>query len=52
MGFDVTVYRTVYKGDRVLRKDSFSSTYIPVGTTYVYGPGRTPPGSYFVLPRA
>jgi len=49
-GFDVSVYRTVYRGDRVLRKDTFTSSYVPEGPTSVYGPGRTPPGSYIVIP--
>jgi vancomycin resistance protein YoaR len=49
-GFDVTVYRTVTKGGKTLRKDSFESHYIPVGDTAIYGPGRSIPGSYFVIP--
>jgi hypothetical protein len=49
-GFDVTVLRTVYEGKKVLRKDSFTSHYVAGGPTAVYGPGRTPPGPYFVLP--
>jgi vancomycin resistance protein YoaR len=49
-GFDVTVNRTVYEHGKVLRKDSFASHYVPDGPTTVYGPGRTPPGPYFVLP--
>jgi vancomycin resistance protein YoaR len=49
-GFDVTVERTVTKGGDVVRKDSFTSHYIPVGDTAVYGPGRRIPGSYFVIP--
>ena len=49
-GFDVSVSRTVYEHGKVLRKDSFRSTYIPSGPTSIYGPGRTPPGPYFVLP--
>ena len=51
MGFDVTVSRTVRQGGKVLRRDSVTSTYIAVGPTAIYGPGRTIPGSYFVLPR-
>jgi vancomycin resistance protein YoaR len=50
-GFDVTVDRTVYEDGKVLRKDSFPSHYVPDGPTTVYGPGRTPPGPYLVLPR-
>jgi vancomycin resistance protein YoaR len=49
-GFDVTVSRTVFQGKKVLRKDSFASHYVPGGPTSIYGPGRTPPGPYFVLP--
>jgi vancomycin resistance protein YoaR len=49
-GFDVTVHRTVTKGGETLRNDSFTSSYIPVGDTAIYGPGRTIPGSYFVIP--
>jgi vancomycin resistance protein YoaR len=50
-GFDVTVWRTVTENRKVLRKDSFFSRYIPVGPTQIYGPGRSIPGPYFVLPR-
>jgi vancomycin resistance protein YoaR len=49
-GFDVTVYRTVEQGGEVLRRDAFTSRYIAVGDTAVYGPGRTIPGPYFVIP--
>ena len=49
-GFDVTVYRTVTKNGSVLRSDSFTSHYIPVGDTAIYGPGTKIPGSYFVIP--
>ena len=49
-GFDVTVYRTVTNNGSVLRSDSFSSHYIPVGDTAVYGPGAKIPGPYFVIP--
>jgi vancomycin resistance protein YoaR len=49
-GFDVTVYRTVTRDGAVLRSDSFTSTYIPVGDTAIYGPGRAIPGPYFVIP--
>ena len=51
MGFDVTVTRTVRQGGKVVREDSVTSNYIAVGPTAIYGPGRTIPGSYFVLPR-
>ena len=51
MGFDVTVSRTVRQGGKVLRSDSVTSNYVAVGPTAIYGPGRTIPGSYFVLPR-
>ena len=51
-GFQVTVKRTVLdRRGKVMRRDSFLSTYSPQGPTTVYGPGRTPPGSYIVLPR-
>ena len=50
-GFSVTVLRTVYEQGKVLRRDSFRSTYIPDGSTTVYGPGGHPPGPYFVLPK-
>ncbi len=50
-GFSVTVGRTVYQHGKVLRHDSFRSTYIPEGPTTVYGPGGHPPGPYFVLPK-
>jgi vancomycin resistance protein YoaR len=51
LGFDVTVTRTVYDaGGKRLRHDVFKSHYIPDSDTTVYGPGRTPPGPYIVLP--
>ena len=50
-GFDVTVSRTVYERGKVRRKDSFTSAYVAVGPTQIYGPGRAIPGPYFVLPR-
>ena len=31
--------------------DAFTSAYIAVGPTQIYGPGRSIPGPYFVLPR-
>ncbi|MDQ4029615.1 MAG: VanW family protein [Actinomycetota bacterium] len=49
-GFDVTAYRKVERDGKVLRKDSVTSSYIPVGDTAIYGPGRSIPGSYFVIP--
>ena len=50
-GFDVTVARTVKRRDgSVLREDAVTSNYIPVGDTWVYGPGSSIPGSYFVIP--
>ena len=51
MGFDVTVSRTVFEGGKKLRSDSVTSNYIAVGPTSIYGPGRTIPGPYFVLPQ-
>jgi vancomycin resistance protein YoaR len=51
LGFDVTVGRTVYdKQGKKLRSDVFRSHYIPDSPTTVYGPGKTPPGPYIVLP--
>ncbi len=50
-GFDVTVTRKVYERGKLLRKDATTSNYIAVGPTRIYGPGRSIPGSYFVLPR-
>ena len=51
LGFDVAVDRTVYDKDgKKLRSDVFKSHYIPDSPTTVYGPGRTPPGPYIVLP--
>jgi vancomycin resistance protein YoaR len=51
LGFDVTVTRDVYaRSGKLLRHDSFKSHYIPDSPTAVYGPGRTPPGPYFVIP--
>nr|MBA2461007.1 VanW family protein [Actinomycetota bacterium] len=50
-GFDVTVTRKVYERGKLKRKDSFTSAYIAVGPTAIYGPGRSIPGPYFVLPR-
>ena len=51
LGFDVTVDRKVYDAaGKLIRRDTFRSHYIPDSSTTVYGPGRTPPGPYFVLP--
>ena len=50
-GFDVTVTRKVYEHGKLLRKDATTSNYIAVGPTAIYGPGRSIPGPYFVLPR-
>ena len=49
-GFDITVYRKVYERGKLLRKDSFTSHYVPVGDTIVYGPGTDPPRIDFVIP--
>ena len=50
-GFDVSVDRKVYTAaGKLLRSDTFRSHYIPDSPTTVYGPGRTPPGPYIVLP--
>ena len=50
-GFDVTVRRKVYNAHgKLLRKDTFRSHYIPDSPTTVYGPGKTPPGPYIVIP--
>ncbi len=50
-GFDVTVTRKVYERGKLERRDAFTSSYIAVGPTQIYGPGRSIPGPYFVLPR-
>jgi vancomycin resistance protein YoaR len=49
-GFDVTVFRKVTRKRAVIREDSFTSSYIPVGDTAIYGPGTKIPGDYFVIP--
>lgn len=50
-GFDVSVERTVYDvSGKQLSRDVFRSHYIPDSPTTVYGPGRTPPRPYIVLP--
>jgi len=51
LGFDVTVTRDVYnRAGKLLRQDAFKSHYIPDSPTTVYGPGKTPPGPYIVIP--
>ncbi len=50
-GFDVTVTRQVYEKGKLIRKDAVTSNYVAVGPTQIYGPGRSIPGPYFVLPR-
>jgi vancomycin resistance protein YoaR len=50
-GFDVTVSRKIYEHGKLVRKDAFTSAYVAVGPTQIYGPGRSIPGPYFVLPR-
>jgi vancomycin resistance protein YoaR len=50
-GFDVTVTRKVYENGKLIRKDAVTSNYVAVGPTQIYGPGRSIPGPYFVLPR-
>lgn len=50
-GFDVTVSRKIYEHGKLLRRDAFTSAYVAVGPTRIYGPGRSIPGPYFVLPR-
>jgi vancomycin resistance protein YoaR len=50
-GFDVTVTRKVYEDGKLLRRDAVTSNYVAVGPTHIYGPGRSIPGPYFVLPR-
>jgi len=50
-GFDITVTRKIYEDGKLKRRDAFTSKYIAVGPTQIYGPGRSIPGPYFVLPR-
>ena len=50
-GFDVTVTRRIYADGKLKRRDTFTSAYLAVGPTQIYGPGRSIPGPYFVLPR-
>jgi hypothetical protein len=40
----------VYERGRVVRKDSFTSQYVAVGDTTIYGPGTHPPRIDFYLP--
>jgi vancomycin resistance protein YoaR len=50
-GFDIVVTRKVYdRSGKLLQSDVFKSRYIPDSPTTVYGPGKTPPGPYIVLP--
>jgi vancomycin resistance protein YoaR len=49
-GFDITVFRKVYERGKLIRKDSFTSHYVAVGDTMIYGPGTHPPRIDFVLP--
>jgi vancomycin resistance protein YoaR len=50
-GFDIEVWRKVYdRSGKLLRSNLFKSHYIPDSPTTVYGPGRTPPGPYIILP--
>ena len=50
-GFDITVTRKVFEHGKLKRRDAFTSAYIAVGPTQIYGPGSSIPGPYFVLPR-
>jgi vancomycin resistance protein YoaR len=49
-GFYVTVHRKVYERGKLIRQDEFPTTYVPQNPTAIYGPGKTPPGPYFILP--
>jgi vancomycin resistance protein YoaR len=49
-GFDIVVYRKVYEHGKLVRRDSFTSHYVAVGDTKIYGPGTDPPRIDFVLP--
>ena len=42
--------RSTTADGKLLRSDTFRSHYIPDSPTTVYGPGKTPPGPYIVLP--
>jgi vancomycin resistance protein YoaR len=49
-GFDITVFRRVYEHGKLIRKDAFTSHYVAVGDTTIYGPGTHPPRIDFTLP--
>jgi vancomycin resistance protein YoaR len=49
-GFDVTVFRKVFEHGKLVRKDSFTSHYVAVGDTVIYGPGTDPPRIDFTIP--
>jgi hypothetical protein len=50
-GFDIQVSRKVFdRNGKLLRRNIFKSHYIPDSPTTVYGPGKTPPAPYIVLP--
>jgi vancomycin resistance protein YoaR len=50
-GFDIEVTRKVWDANGKLLQDNvFKSHYIPDSSTTVYGPGKTPPGPYIVIP--
>jgi vancomycin resistance protein YoaR len=49
-GFDITVFRKVYEHGKLIRKDSFTSHYVAVGDTVIYGPGTHPPRIDFTIP--
>ena len=51
-GFDVTVTRKVYEHGKLLRRDATTSSYIAVGPTTIYGPGRSIPGPVLRAPAA
>ncbi|HSF83509.1 MAG TPA: VanW family protein [Anaerolineales bacterium] len=38
-GADVTIYRTVYRGEQVYLQDTFNTHYLPWRAVYEYGPG-------------
>jgi vancomycin resistance protein YoaR len=44
-GFDVTLYRTVYRDGRILYQDTFFSQYMPWQAVYQVPPGEVPPGA-------
>ena len=50
-GFDIVVTRKVWDaGGKLLQDNVIRSHYIPDSPTTVYGPGKTPPGPYIVIP--